>query len=1289
MGQRQLSLKGDSTIWRGVTRLSSNDRGDRHFTKLENCYISSDGSEIRHFPGYATLLDLTDINNSQGYSQYQIDTLRPLAKTVVLSPPSIQSNYISDNRTIVGTPNDQQIHYSRCKPAHVWAFEQINNEIVLIGESRFREDPVYPSPYTSPNDVLTVASVVIASGILNVTLSADIGGTGSNDASVRPFNFLYENQSVFIDGVTVADEELQTELDARVNGRVHRVPSTWVTGSATVGLTTTTALTDRTVAATAGELHHIRYARFGKGSYDPSTPLTPYHKEYLKRPDDPDALTVWRVRQPVDLFDAETQNAYPCVRSEVCNRQRDWGDNDTSGAGSRGAVEGSIVEGSPNVTPTPNMRVGISRREQRKLPYRPHIECASDRIVLAVPQYGCMFQIPMRAPVITEGWTTPLDATYNGISAIANDIFDRPRSLGIPKARLVESSADSQDPSPWTATPSSPFYSSSIYTVGTPVLPSTGVNPTPGRGMNAGTYKVAISFEDPGTGEEGLASEPMTVTLATHINPPGHGAGSYATTLFINYIHPGYMFPECAAWKVNVYLAKTDQEALAFYGQYDLQRFPRLSSHGGSESALYGLQPATPNDPNILVNRLALPMPVGPSPDIDGMLDPTRLAPQSATMPRGASVAKMIRGVLFAGGALGNAGPDLQLWKSTASSRWQLGNPTVSPNDQLWLRTHTQMGDTNRQGIAFGYLDNLQDGYGRDTNLGIAGRCFPDAYQGIDFINNTGLYPGRDAYKKIDRVLNRIAFGEREWAETPGGGTTPYTTRYMHIERLKLERPAFDHHYTVGQTVSTPNVINTGHPIYYEMPRGQLQIGDPGAPHRSSRAFIKIVDANKGDDITAIGQVGGSAIVCTRKETFSYSWYVAPSSSQPNLLSNEFGCISSNSMVEFDGGLAWLSERGPVAMGSGLQYVGARVGEDFYSNERRYIRDSRGMMRHSWGAHDAARGLVIWGLITRDGTQRITDEGGTFNATDTVSINPANLNQPDDWGDQLLSRFPCDEMLIWNYRVNAFSTWRPPAGMEVYWMRPIRDANGSVRMAFLAADQRIYVLNDEYGDANGVIAGSTTTTVEGAVNSTTLELSASGWQDGDTMGVGNGRNWALFFRQGALVEFLDERGNVVAETTIASVTQTEPTSIVELGAAQSWTAGQTVRIGARQRATIVSNFIGSGTDKMSVSAVGMRYRLFPNPTDGSSANVRVSGYKSDDGTYSGEDARIVNFTREGEWESLGFPASGSTMPAEIEQLGRRKTFSEGRADAEELAIKIELSGERQTRIQDILLDVDA
>ena len=106
----------------------------------------------------------------------------------------------------------------------------------------------------------------------------------------------------------------------------------------------------------------------------------------------------------------------------------------------------------------------------------------------------------------------------------------------------------------------------------------------------------------------------------------------------------------------------------------------------------------------------------------------------------------------------------------------------------------------------------------------------------------------------------------------------------------------------------------------------------------------------------------------------------------------------------------------------------------------------------------------MWGLLRRDSSEAprsltINYEGADYTtASETLS-------------DKILSRFPCDEILIWSYRANAFSHWRPPAGLEVYWMRPLRDKAGRVRMCFLAADNRIYALDDAWSDRNAVSNG--------------------------------------------------------------------------------------------------------------------------------------------------------------------------------------------------------------------------
>lgn len=1211
MGQRLISLKGQAPQWRGITRLSRNDRGERGFLKLENCYVSADGREIRTFPGFSTFIDLSEINNDFGYYRSLNDAIRPV----------LNFNAANDyNYTKTFDSASSQTLVSKARPSAFFGFEQIGNEIYIIGESRFREDIVFTSARSEPR-IVTVASA--SGGFWSITVNTAPGSNTLTNAAGAGLNGLAVNQIIYLEGLEAASETNQAALDAEVNGRFHEV--TTISGTTIILSTPGTAnlnfnlVTPRIFSRIRGTRNNVYPTANGNLPYDPN---------YDDRPDDPDCLTSWRIVEGINLFDIAKQNNYACWPAWCASRQRDFGDE-----ASTSVVEGIVLSSGR----------GASRREQQRIKFRPAIEPARDRIIIAAPQSGCMFQIPARIPTDPAQW--PSTPTDGGPSFPANGIYDRPRALGLPKPRLISSVSVVAQTSP-----------NDTADRDISVSARTG---SPDLGMVEGEYKFAVSFVDPGTGDEGLASEPITVSI------PSPAYSTYAYTISINYIHPGYFFPECLALKMNVYIATPGNDALAFYGTFELaEDYEGIASPTPAASAHYGFVPATASGAKALRRVLDIPL-LSDTGDLADVLDPTRLAPQSATMPRGAEACRYIRGVLFAGGSYGNSGAQGQLWRNKASARY---DPTslLYNDDEMRIRCH---------GLASAAVPNTPniDGDSRDLNtLGIGGRAFPDAYQGVEMISSQ-LFPGSESVVTVDRVLNRMIFDRAVFSSG---------NALWHEDVVRLRKPAFSRSRTAGSSPLTSVVNNVGKDVFYKMPSGQVQIGDPGAPNRSSRAFIKIVDPNKGDDIVAIGQLGGAAIFCTRRETYSYSWYQNPASSEPNLMSNEFGCIGTNTMVEFDGGLAWISHRGPVAIGDGLQHVGMDIAEDFYGDKRRYLRDSTGMMRMAWSHHDSSRGLVMWGLRTRESTNTIQYEGQTYGS--------------DAAEPEILSRLPCDEVLIWSYRSGAFSTWRPPTGLEIYWMRDLRDALGITRVCFLAADGRIYALDDAWSDANGLSQGEgaagtvlTVQPTDAGENATTMTFTGQPtFADGETAVVG--RNWALFLRPGMLVELINERGEVTDSTTIASLTsvglEASLETTIELTAPMTWGKagdGQRIRIGARPRARITTTFIGSETmDTINAQSVQLRYSLHGAGT----ANARVKVFKTDEG-YDGTDARSVSFTQDEIFEQLGWPEPNSSIPSEIEVTGRRKSFNKGQADSPEIAVSIELTGEAQVRIQDISLEV--
>lgn len=1211
MGQRIISLKNDT--WRGKATLNVNDRLERNFLKMENCYVSSDGSEIRHFPGFITLLDLSHQNNPDaGYGRYITDGVKPIFETSPTERYQLLS-YQENSRMISLR--------ARALPTHLHGFEQIGDTLLIWGESRFREVPLISSTRT----VLKILRVSVQSNKWYITLDGNYESINLlRDAVSCGYNGIIDGNVVFIDNVQVADAEIQAVIDGSLNGRVHEIKSTFFAPTTLILHTEpqsmSPSLSIANVNVTSGEIHKVRYNRANTYVTPGGQPV--YVSTPAERIDDPQALTSWRVVNPID-----PDNFGPeCYPAWVANRTRDFGDGLSYPTTNYQDTEGWWL--------TATGTRGISRREQRSLPFRTNPEPAQDRLILAAPGYGCLFQIPLKVPINPENWpNTPFVAENNignfGLWHHANDIYDKPRSLGLPKARLIDSIFTPALETP-ASTPLDGFNFNAI-----PITLD-----SPQYGLPPGEYLVSIAFEDEALNEEGLASEPILVTIP---------ANNYAYTIGIHYIHPGYVMPECLATKVNVYIAPPGESAMAFYTSFPLGARPFLTSStldtNYDASARYGFMSCSPADPTALYRQFRLPLPDQQS-DLSTVIDATRLAPQSASMPRGAEAARYIKGVLIAGGHTGNTGGSLQLWESKASVVY---NNNIWKNyDEYMIRHHDR--------ITVNPDSANVDGSGETSTLGCAGRFFPDAYSGIE-VTSLDLFPSGNINQQVDKVINPRT---RDFVNDPNG-------QNHHWEFVKLTRPIVGYARDSGSPEGVPaQYTRYNRTVWYRMQKGQIQVGDPGAPHRANKAAIQFIDPNKGDDVTAIGQLAGSAIICSRRETYSMAWYRAPGGEVPQLVSNEHGCIAANSMVEFDGGLAWLGDRGPVAMGSGLQWVGEQVSQDFYGATAKYRRDSKGMMRHSWSCHDASRGLVMWGLATQD-VRTIENEGTTYN------WNIAN--------DELRSRWPCDEVLVWSYRSGAFSTWRPPSGMEILWMRPLRLANGDVTIAFLAADGRIYGLYDDKNDTTRQSHIFYATAK--ATASTTLTLSvADPYIDGANSAFSPiyGRSRGFFFRPGMLVELLNSDGEIVGQTSIISIVSKSSTSItLTLGAAQTWDTTMQWRVGGRQTATLVSTFIGTeASDNLTVQSVQMRYNLYGN----GSANAKVRLLKPD---YLNDSSSAFE-VRAGQdrWYSLG---QSQQTASEATTQGRRRRFKDLGIDAEEVAVVIELSGTAQCRITDIGLEV--
>lgn len=1181
-----ISTRGDGG-WRGRSTAAVGDRGDKRLLRLVNGYVSADGHEIRQRPGWHTILDLTaDNNESTGFERRVVDSRRPVYDW---SRSNSLYQYLSfgSNQTVV----------SWAEVKHLHCIEQVRGRTLLIGESGFRRNPIYGSPRTE----ITITGLHITSS-WNLQVSstpavhsiADSGNAGGN--GLNPGDVVYVE---IVSTSAVLSPFVQSEL-TNFFGVVKQVVADSVNpGKAYITLLTQSAGSITTSPhPTTGYVHRVRCNR------SDVYPVSPLEPDPYKAIDDPDALTLWTVEQELDLDNPCTTKSHVAW---VANRQRDHGDDETANSNYEGVRTSTAA-----VSPEGNR--SVSKRRQKSLPYRVNPEVAGNRLVLAAPGYGCLFQCPLVIPNTTEGWPTLTDwspAGGAGYPWYANDLHDKPRALGVPKAILVDSTISpvpTGTPVTWTAP-----YNFLVY----------GITGT-GAGWPAGTYRFAISYVDDMTGEEGLASEEVRLTLASATPAQGYSYGIQLT-----YLHPGYYFPECLAMSVNVYLATSDSEALALYKKIPLQNgftTPTLSSKFGQVIA------GTPNaDGQSQLLTVQLPAPLNSSP-ISNARDTTRLAPQNLQMPRGGECFRYIRGIGLSCGSLGTHGKSYELWHSRASAQYIWTTPTLRRDDDV-LQIKT---------AATPIFDATTPAQTRDGPFGIASNYFPPAYTGVGLFSSV-LYPAPRRLAFTDTVLNSLT------SNTTSGG---FDKNQAHEQRIRMDESIWD--IDKGAAGSPYPQEKIGEFAYMVMPRGQVQVSEPGRPEVMIGTAIQLIDPARDDDAIAIGHYNGGAIICTTKETFNLNWYRAPQGQIPVLVTNEHGCIATNSMVEFDGGLAWIGERGPVAMtGQGFEWVGMDLEKDFHGSTRRYALDSRGRMRHCWSAHDRQRGLVYWGLVTTDATHQIS-----YGAT-TGAFSAHN--------DQGKSRFPCNEVLVWSYRTNSFSTWVQPSGLEILWMRPLKDKNGETRMCFLAADQRVYAMDEEWHDTNREVFSSTTTA---AGTGTTITLVDSFGIDGNggTTARGTGDN---LLRIGMPVVVFDADGNITERSTVTALTVAS--NQVTVADTITWGHGVTVHVGYRPDMTVETTYTGQTSDNLDVESLQVRYAL--QNTLPVKAFAKVTSKMSD----LLSSPTTVGYTEQNEWVDLG------TAQAEIAAM--RRSFEEGRSTAPEVNFKLVFTGAAHVRVTDIMLEV--
>jgi hypothetical protein len=195
----------------------------------------------------------------------------------------------------------------------------------------------------------------------------------------------------------------------------------------------------------------------------------------------------------------------------------------------------------------------------------------------------------------------------------------------------------------------------------------------------------------------------------------------------------------------------------------------------------------------------------------------------------------------------------------------------------------------------------------------------------------------------------------------------------------------------------------------------------------------------------------------------------------------------------------------------------------------------------------------------------------------TVSYNGGNFTWTtagaSSEGNRIKSRFPCDEILVYSYKVGAWSYWVPPPCIAIQWMTRGVDSDQKPRVFFLGNDKRLYALDDTYGE------------FDRESNYTVVA------QTGSVITV-TGLNPGIKMRPGMTVIFYTGGGSTKMALLGGRVVQSVGATDITLSAAIDIpTGGCKMLIGARQ-AKIRTTFKNiKRTETSATAKVGLRYSL--------------------------------------------------------------------------------------------------
>lgn len=1155
IGTSRISLKGQAP-WRGMTLTGRSDVGG--FELLQDCYVNSDGTEIRMMPGMRCVIDpetqQRNANNDtvSGYRASIFDALR--APYIDFAP---NTYYSVDNPS----PTEGMVVWS--KPGIIHCVEQVHGRWIFVGESDHRREPIY-----NVGNTAWVSVESYEDDGVNITITLN----EAPDATLNKFNAIEDADFITFDGLTGS-------LASTLNGRSHLLAGPPV--GSTLTLTTTSG---GVVPAVTGQQGIV--SRVGKNARNPTGPSDDTFSD----------LTIYTSIAKGDDTIAPASLVRP---AHFATRMRDFGDS-----------VASRKEGNNNAA-TPHG--GTSRRRRIGTPYRlvPHV--AGNRLIMAAPGYGCVLQAPVVIPP-----SFSINDTFDGIGERGNDIYDRPRSLGVPKAVVWE------DPDKAVATTfhkwAVPGPSSNAFLFG-------GTD----AASRAGTYHFKFAYADQGTGEIGLCSEPVVVSTDTSTARQGLRFWIY---------FPGYLMHETLATNINVYRTKKGGGTF-FYDRTIPLFMASMTTTTVTKTAKYGVQPETANT-NFLhhvlyealyVDDVTLSKQLNPVPDV------------IEQMPMGCKAARTIRGFTFFGGALGDSGSRKEMVKGSVTLEFDptSGSAGIYPkNDEVTL-AHTASITTP--------IASAADG--AESWLFTGARNIPPSYSGQQIVGKNIAPHPRKSLDLIKLVNTKVGFDS--------AAANNFLGRIADVRFQIRDTPVVADQ--IMQDAARRKIT-----AYLRLPRAQIQFSEPDNPNivpSNNRIFL----ANEiDDDIEGIGDAGGQAVVCTSAKTYVVAFSQSLLGAAAEVASERFGCIAANSMVSFEGGCAWISDRGPVAMiGGAVQWIGRPISPLFSGETALYKRDGDGMMRNAWACHDAERSLIYFGVYSD------RNAGTPLEVTIPYGPTGVSFSWEDLRGtasqDLAWSKFPCDEVLVYSYRTDSWSVWRPP--QPVQWMTRGVDAFGVNRVFLLGQDRRLYVLDDNWAQVDKDIVSFVAQASETTSSITSSLSHIASWR-GLSVNV---------IRTDA-----DGVKTIVGTATIQTETISGGNTTITLSQPVTTKIGDIVTIGMRSMRLRTTALNAKQSDTATTPAVGCQYALESRrdtssggtPPYDAFASARLIASQVENGVPVKSD-QSMNGDDPSQFEWLGSHATGDPV--------RNQKLANGRATGQNHVLDLILTGNAQVRLQDLSIEV--